>query len=61
MESFIHCFESKVSGVLSGWDRIRFRGTVRRIAKLRGMGSFLWEQKVLLKDFKGWAIGLTES
>jgi hypothetical protein len=61
MQSFIHRFADKISGVLSGWDRIRFRGTLRRIANLRGMGSFLAEQSLLLKDFKGWAMGLTET
>lgn len=60
MKSFIHRFREKIAGVLSGWDRIRFRGTTRRVSNLSGMGSFLWEQKVLLKDFKGWAISLTE-
>lgn len=59
MQSFIQRFADKISGVLSGWDRVRFRGTLRRIANLRGLGSFLWEQQVLLKDFKPWALGLT--
>jgi hypothetical protein len=59
--SFIQRYADKISGVLSGWDRIRFRGTLRRIANLRGMGSFLYERSVLLKDFKGWAMGLTET
>jgi hypothetical protein len=40
MESFIQRFGEQISGVLSGWDRVRFRGTLRRIANLRGMGSF---------------------
>lgn len=61
MQSFIHRFADQISGVLSGWDRVRFRGTLRRIANLRGMGSFLWERKVLLKDFRNWASGLTEA
>jgi hypothetical protein len=61
MQSFIHRFADKVSGVLSGWDRIRFRGTPRRISSLRGLGSFLYERSVLLKNFKDWAIGLTET
>lgn len=60
MSSFVLRFEDKIHGVLSGWDRIRFRGTLRRIANLRGMGSFLWERSILLKDFKPWAIGLTD-
>lgn len=61
MQSFIHRFADQVSGVLCGWDRIRFRGTLRRISNLRGMGSFLWERSVLLKDFKPWALALTDT
>ena len=40
-------------------DRVRFRGTLRRIANLRGMETFLFERSVLLKNFKAWATGLT--
>jgi hypothetical protein len=61
MQRFIQRFADNITGVLSGWDRVRFRGTLRRIANLRGMGSFLYERSVLLKDFKGWALGLTQT
>jgi len=61
MGAFILRFAQKIIGVLSGWDRIRFRGTLRRIANLKGMGTFLYEQKVLLKDFTVWAKGLTNT
>lgn len=40
-----------VLGMLSGFDRLRLRGTLRRIANGQGMGSFLAQQHVLLKDF----------
>src|SRR5215218_6532478 len=61
MQSFIQRFGSKISGVLSGFDRVRFRGTLRRIANLRGLGSFLYERRVLLKDFTSWAKGLSNT
>ncbi len=59
MESFIQRFSDKVSGVLSGWDRVRFRGTIRWLASRSGMYSFLSERSILLKDFRTWAMGLT--
>lgn len=61
MQSFIQRFADKISGVLNGWDRIRLRGTLRRISSLRGLGSFMAEQSMLLKSFKDWAMGLTAS
>lgn len=60
MNTFLtrHCTE--VKGSLSGFDRVRFRGTLRWLANLRGMGTWLCRANVLLKDFKGYAMGLTE-
>lgn len=60
MQSFIQRYADKVSGVLSGLDRIRFRGTLRRFSNVRGMASFLSEQSILLKDFLKWATGRTD-
>ena len=60
MQSFIQRFHDKVSGVLSGWDRVRFRGTIRWLSSLRGMSSFLAGRRILLKEFRTWAMNLTE-
>jgi hypothetical protein len=60
MDQFITKHRSQVVGVLSGWDRIRFRGTLRVLAVVRGLFSWLLEQGVLLKEFKGFALTLTE-
>ncbi len=60
MHQFIKQHQKDILGVLNGFDRIRFRGTIRWLASLSGLGSFLWEQRVLLKDFKKWAQGLTK-
>jgi hypothetical protein len=59
MQSFIQRFQDKVSGVLSGWDRVRFRGTIRWLASPSGMYSFLSQRHILLKDFRAWAMALT--
>lgn len=59
MQTFLARFGSEIKGTLSGFDRVRFRGTLRRIASYRGMMSYLWERQILLKEFKDWAMGLT--
>jgi hypothetical protein len=60
MNSFDSVHESKIKGRLNGFDRVRFRGTLRMLANTRGMGCFLHFVGVLLKDFKEWSVGLTE-
>jgi hypothetical protein len=60
MESFLARHRSKIKGTLSGFDRIRFRGTLRWISNTRGLHGFLWQNGVLFKDFKEYAMSLTE-
>src|SRR5687768_7936447 len=48
---FLERYADDVLGMLSGFDRLRLRGTLRRIANGPGMASFLTQQHVLLKDF----------
>jgi hypothetical protein len=60
MQSFLRVHESKIKGVLSGFDRVRFRGTLRMLANTKGLGGFLCFMGILLKDFKEWSVGLTE-
>jgi len=55
MNSFIQRHQDKVIGQLNGFDRIRFRGTLRRLSYVRAMMSYLWDIQVLLKDFGGYA------
>jgi len=55
MRQFLSCFASEIKGTLSGFDRVRFRGTIRWLSSLPGMGSYLGTARVLLKDFKDWA------
>jgi hypothetical protein len=51
MEKFITQRPKHVSGLLSGWDRIVFRGTYRSLCYVAGMMQYLWTMSVLLKDF----------
>ena len=41
MDAFIQKYQKNVTGVLSGWDRLRIRGTQRALANVAGMMSYL--------------------
>ena len=51
MHPFLERYADDVLGMLSGFDRLRLRGTLRRIANVQGMATFLSQQHVLFKDF----------
>jgi hypothetical protein len=51
MQEFAAKYGDKIQGVLSGFDRLIFRGTLRRIAYECGMQAYLWANRILLKDF----------
>jgi hypothetical protein len=51
VEKFIAKHQPHVAGVLSGFDRLVVRGTLRRIAHAEGMNQYLWANDVLRKDF----------
>ena len=51
MHEFIAKHQDKLTGTLSGFDRLVFRGTLRSIAHDKGMKRYLWANQVLLKDF----------
>jgi hypothetical protein len=59
MHQFIRRHQNDILGVLSGFDRIRFRGTIRWLGSVRGVMTFLWERQVRLTQFTAWAKGLT--
>jgi hypothetical protein len=60
MKRFIQQHSSEIRGVLSGFDRLRFRGTIRWLAYTQGMQSFLNHTGVLLKNFKEYVLGVTD-
>jgi len=47
-------YKEKIVGAIRGLDRIRFRGTLRRLADDSGMRTFLPRRHILFKDFKQW-------
>jgi hypothetical protein len=55
MNSFVQRHLDSVTGMLSGWDRLRLRGTLRMLANLTGMTRFLSYRGHLFKDFGGYA------
>lgn len=61
MQSFLTRHEGKVKGVLNGFDRVRFRGTLRLLANVSGLRRWLSYRSVLLKDFKVLAMELTDT
>jgi hypothetical protein len=54
MNQFIVKYQDRTSGVLSGFDRLVLRGTIRMLAVNAGMMGFLSRMGVLLKDFGGY-------
>ncbi|HLQ44686.1 MAG TPA: hypothetical protein VK137_08160, partial [Planctomycetaceae bacterium] len=59
MQKFIDKHQQDILGVLSGFDRIRFRGTIRMLAYVNGLFGWLCDRKVLLKNFTDFAQGMT--
>lgn len=51
MEQFIQKHEKNIIGVLSGWDRLVLRGTLRALAVACGMMDFLSRMGVGLSEF----------
>ncbi len=60
MKTFLQNNAKNVMGVLSGLDRLVLRGTIRQLAHLEGMHSYLAVVGVLLKDFKAHVLKMTE-
>jgi len=62
MQQFIGKFGEQICGTLSGFDRLVFRGSLRRlnigfwdknqnVFIARGMEEYLWQRKILFKDY----------
>jgi hypothetical protein len=52
VKAFLQRYAPMIQGVLSGFDRVRFRGTFRQIAHSDGMLKMLAVVRVWLKDFR---------
>lgn len=60
MKKFIAKFGDKINGILSGFDRLVFRGHLRGISYVAGMERYLWANQVLKKEFGEQAEKVTE-
>jgi hypothetical protein len=55
MKEFLRRFATVVTGVLHGFDRLRFRGSKRQLCHVTGVLSWLGYVRILLKDYKSYA------
>jgi len=60
MNRFTAKYADRLVGSLSGFDRLVFRGTLRRLAFVEGLQVYLWTHKVLLKEFGAHAQAVSE-
>lgn len=60
MQEFLQKHAPVVTGCLKGFDRLVFRGTLRRLAYVDGLMSYLGFLGVLLKDFGALVLKWTE-
>src|SRR6202023_3068994 len=59
MEHFLQRFALLVAGVLSGFDRLVFKGKLCPLYSPDGMNCLLCANRVLYKDFKSYAAQVT--
>jgi hypothetical protein len=60
MNAFLHQHAKLVSGMISGWDRLRLRGTLLRICHPAGLSSFFHASGRLFKQFKEFALASSQ-
>ncbi len=52
MKQFIARFEDQIQGTLSGFDRVVFRGSLRRLTHSQGMKMYLIQNGILCKQYQ---------
>lgn len=57
MDTLLHRFGGLIKGVMEGFDRIVFKGTLKPLAYAAGMEAILHSHGVLNKDYKDWILG----
>src|ERR1700730_12216268 len=60
MKEFIAKHKEEIAGVLCGFDRLVFRGTLRSISYVQGIMNYLWANQVRLSEFGGHVQGVSE-
>jgi hypothetical protein len=59
MTAFLTRFAALVRGVLCGFDRLFFCGTLRNLAHCRGLQHYLWAHRIPYKDFAAHSLEVT--
>jgi hypothetical protein len=59
MLSFVSRHHQQIQGTLSGFDRLRFVGSLLKLSSVSGLGAFLGVTGVLLKDFGESMLGIS--
>lgn len=57
---FIAHYGDLITGMISGFDRMRFMGTIRTMQSDRGLLGYLNRVHVLVKEFRGFSLSLTD-
>ncbi len=60
MKKFISKFQGRIKGILSGFDRIVFKGTILPLVRTEGAMDFFRSRGVLNKDFKPWVMAQSQ-
>jgi len=60
MQNFLSRYHDRITSVLSGFDRVVFRGTLRELAHVNGLMAFLAYKRVLLTGFGQYAESMTK-
>lgn len=61
MGRFVRRYKDRIVGIVSGFDRLLFRGTLRSISYAQGMEAFLCSQGIRYKDFGPFAEKVSNS
>jgi len=59
LKAFLQKHSKVITGILSGFDRLVFRGHMRQLCYPEGMMTYLWHRQILLKHFTDHAESMT--
>jgi hypothetical protein len=60
MERFLKRHEGRINGIITGFDRVLFRGSLRSISYWEGLDAFLATHRVLYKNFSSFVQQLSD-
>jgi len=60
METFLEKYDSKISGILHGFDRIIIKDHIQKYYAGNNFYYFLNKENVLLKDFKAYSLKINK-